>query len=62
MASSDEQGQGAGLEPVGRVHAVRLTEQLRAAIGEAQRAAVVLAQRVREAHRARVWVALGYGG
>ncbi|OEJ20982.1 hypothetical protein AS594_40055 [Streptomyces agglomeratus] len=62
MASSDEQGQGAGLEPVGRVHAVRLTEQLRAAIGEARRAAVVLAQRVRDAHRARVWVALGYGG
>ncbi|WP_141753576.1 hypothetical protein [Streptomyces agglomeratus] len=62
MASSNEPGQGPVLEPVGRVDAERLTEQLRAAIGEARRAAVVLAQRVRDAHRARVWVALGYGG
>ncbi|MGX1887650.1 hypothetical protein [Streptomyces sp. NPDC055287] len=62
MGSSDEQDQGAGLEPVGRAHALRLTEQLRAAISEARRAALVLAQRVRDAHRARVWVALGYGG
>lgn len=59
VASDD---QGAALEPVGRGDAVRLTEQLRAAIGEARRAAVVLAGRVREAHRARVWVALGYSG
>ncbi|GHB26493.1 hypothetical protein [Streptomyces chryseus] len=42
--------------------AERLTEQLRAGIGEARRAAVVLAQRVRGAHRARVWVALGHSG
>ncbi len=62
VASSDEQGQGAGKEPVGRLDAERLTEQLRAGIGEARRAAVVLAQRVRGAHRARVWVALGHSG
>ncbi|GHB31374.1 hypothetical protein GCM10010346_63460 [Streptomyces chryseus] len=34
----------------------------RAAISEARRAAVVLAQRVRDAHRGRVWVALGHSG
>ncbi|MGR8012309.1 hypothetical protein [Streptomyces hypolithicus] len=62
MASGDEEGQGAALEPVGRADAVRLTERLRVAIGEARRAAVVLAVRVRAAHRARVWVALGYSG
>ncbi|WP_167368102.1 hypothetical protein [Streptomyces agglomeratus] len=62
MASSNEPGQGPVLEPVGRVDAVRLTEQLRAAIGEARRAAVVLAQRVRDAHRARVWWLWGTAG
>ncbi|WP_327129895.1 hypothetical protein [Streptomyces sp. NBC_01727] len=50
------------VEPVGRADAVRLTEQLRAAIAEARQAAVVLAGRVQEAHRARVWVPLGYNG
>ncbi|WP_399559143.1 hypothetical protein OHA44_38370 (plasmid) [Streptomyces sp. NBC_00144] len=60
MATDDEEGQG--VEAVGRADAVRLTEQLRAAIGEARRAAVVLAVRVRDAHRARVWAALGYSG
>ncbi|MGW7199102.1 hypothetical protein [Streptomyces chryseus] len=58
----DEQDQGAGLEPVGRSDALRLTDQLRAAISEAPRAAVALAQPVRDAHRARVWVALGRSG
>ncbi|GAA1548743.1 hypothetical protein GCM10009730_67300 [Streptomyces albidochromogenes] len=57
MASGDEEGQGAALEPVGWADAVRLVEQLRASW-----AAVMLAQRVRDAHRGRVWVALGYSG
>lgn len=47
---------------VGRADAVRLTAQLRVAIGEVRRAVVVLADRVRDAHRARVWVPLAYSG
>ncbi|MBT2401782.1 hypothetical protein [Streptomyces sp. ISL-100] len=62
MASMREPEQGGALEPVGRDDALRLTEQLRAAIDDARRAAMVLAQRVREAHRARVWGALGHSG
>ncbi|MFD5065248.1 hypothetical protein [Streptomyces sp. NPDC058394] len=61
MASMEPEHEAA-LEPVGRADAVRLTEQLRAAIAEARHAAVVLAGRVQEAHRARVWVPLGYSG
>ncbi|WP_138900521.1 hypothetical protein [Streptomyces albidochromogenes] len=52
MASSDKQYLGAGLQPGGRLNALRLTEQPHAAIGEARRATTVLAQRVRDAHRA----------
>ncbi|MET9519978.1 hypothetical protein [Streptomyces sp. NPDC002994] len=62
MASMREPEQGGSLEPAGRDDALRLTKQLRAAIDDARRAAMVLAQRVRDAHRARVWVALGYSG
>ncbi|WP_328541067.1 hypothetical protein [Streptomyces sp. NBC_00344] len=62
MASQDEKGQGGVLEPVGRANAVRLTEELRAALGEARQVAVVLAVRVQAAHRARVWIPLGYSG
>ncbi|GHF74030.1 hypothetical protein GCM10010218_63940 [Streptomyces mashuensis] len=58
----DDAGLGRALEPVGRAEAERLTEQLREVIGEARRVAVALAQRVRAAHRAQVWVALGYSG
>ncbi len=58
----DEPEQGHELQPVGRVEAERLTKQLREAIDQARRVAVVLAQRVRAAHRAQVWVPLGYSG
>ncbi|MDJ0465898.1 hypothetical protein [Streptomyces sp. H27-C3] len=60
MAAMNEPELEPALEPASRADALRLTEQLRAAIGEARRAAVVLAVRVRAAHRARVWVALVY--
>ncbi|MGW3887043.1 hypothetical protein ACWEC4_45420 [Streptomyces sp. NPDC005055] len=48
----------AALEPVGQADAVRLTEELRVATGETRQAVVVLAGRVRDAHRARVRVPL----
>ncbi|MFF1300719.1 hypothetical protein [Streptomyces sp. NPDC058296] len=48
----------AALKPVGQADAVRLTEELRVAMGEARQAVVVLAGRVRDAHRARVRVPL----
>ncbi|MFF2123759.1 hypothetical protein ACFVXH_41220 [Kitasatospora sp. NPDC058184] len=52
-------------EPVGpasEAEARRLTGELRAAIEEVRSAVLVLAARVRAAHRARVWTVLGYGG
>ncbi|MFD5065238.1 hypothetical protein [Streptomyces sp. NPDC058394] len=61
MASMEPKDEAA-LEPVGRAAAVRLTKQLRVAISEARHAAVVLAGRVQDTHRARVWVPLGYSG
>ncbi|UDM05480.1 hypothetical protein [Streptomyces longhuiensis] len=39
-------------EPVGRIHAARLAEDLRVATGEARQAAMVLVALVRDAHRA----------
>lgn len=48
----------AALKPVGQADAARLTEELRVAISETRQAVVVLAGRVRDAHRARVRVPL----
>ncbi|MGY0068131.1 hypothetical protein ACWZEH_15155 [Streptomyces sp. QTS137] len=62
MASRSEPGEDPAVEAVGRADAVRLTEQPRAATGEARRAAVAVAQRVRDARRARVAIPLGYSG
>ncbi|MGW3185481.1 hypothetical protein ACWDD9_40045 [Kitasatospora sp. NPDC001119] len=52
-------------EPVGpasQAEARRLTGELRDAIEEVRSAVLVLAARVRAAHQARVWTALGYSG
>ncbi|MFI5635142.1 hypothetical protein ACIA8E_38535 [Streptomyces sp. NPDC051664] len=57
MASMEPEHEAA-LKPVGETDAVRLTGELRVAIGEARQAVVVLAGRVRDAHRARVRVPL----
>ncbi|MFD5922541.1 hypothetical protein ACFVYP_38345 [Kitasatospora sp. NPDC058201] len=46
--------------PVDEARARELTEQLRTAIEDARTAVLVLARRVRAAHRARVWTALGH--
>ncbi|WP_280212180.1 hypothetical protein [Nocardia cyriacigeorgica] len=54
---------GAGhelLPPANAEQARVLTAQLRDAIADVRRAGVVLADRVRSAHRARVWLALGF--
>ncbi|MFJ9692656.1 hypothetical protein [Kitasatospora sp. NPDC101183] len=45
-----------------QAEARRLTGELRAAIEKVRSAVLVLAARVRAAHRARVWTPLGYGG
>ncbi|MFD9597360.1 hypothetical protein ACFWA9_32045 [Kitasatospora sp. NPDC059973] len=54
----DEQQEQAG--PVGEARVRELTEQLRTAIEDVRAAVLVLARRVRAAHRARVWTALGH--
>ncbi|MFJ9610628.1 hypothetical protein ACIRS1_30235 [Kitasatospora sp. NPDC101176] len=54
---NDTRGPGA---PVGRADAERLTDELRAAITDAGTSALVLTSRVRAAHRARAWAALGH--
>ena len=54
----DEHQEQAG--PVGEARARELTEQLRTAIEDVRAAVLVLARRVRDAHRARVWTALGH--
>jgi len=46
--------------PVGEAEARRLTGELRAAIEEVRSAVLLLAERVRAAHRGRVWTSLGY--
>lgn len=46
--------------PADEAEAQRLTGELRAAIEEVRSAVLLLAARVRAAHRARVWIALGY--
>ncbi|MFE9969141.1 hypothetical protein [Streptomyces sp. NPDC005525] len=56
--TSMEPEHDAALKPVGQADAVRLAEELRVAMGEARQAVVVLAGRVRDAHRARVRVPL----
>lgn len=48
------------LPALDRGQARELTDSLRAAIADVQRAGAVLAARVREAHRARIWLSLGY--
>lgn len=48
------------LPTLGREQARELTDSLRVAIADVQRAGVALAARVREAHRARIWLSLGY--
>ncbi|MFH8387970.1 hypothetical protein ACH4E7_45085 [Kitasatospora sp. NPDC018058] len=46
--------------PVDATRAQELTEQLRTAIEDVRAAVLVLARRVRAAHRARVWTVLEY--
>ncbi|MFJ6384615.1 hypothetical protein ACIQI7_31990 [Kitasatospora sp. NPDC092039] len=48
--------------PASQAEARRLTGELCAAIEEVRSAVPILTARVRAAHRARVWTALGYGG
>ncbi|MFE4397917.1 MULTISPECIES: hypothetical protein [Streptomycetaceae] len=57
-------GRASPAQPGGRGPgaARRLTGELRAAIEEVRSAVLVLAGRVRAAHRARVWTVRGYGG
>src|SRR4051812_7121928 len=52
---------GPGAPAMGVDEARVLTAQLRDAIAEVRRAGMARADRVRQAHRGRVWVALGYG-
>ncbi|GGR00758.1 hypothetical protein [Kitasatospora griseola] len=54
----DEDQEQAG--PADTTHARELTEQLRTAIEDVRTAVLVLARRVRAAHRARVWTVLGH--
>lgn len=49
------------IPPADVAQARALTGELRAAIADVQRAGAMLAERVRQAHRERVWLALGYG-
>ncbi len=56
MGEDQEQAGG----PVDTARARELTEQLRAAVEDVRAAVLVLARRVRAAHRARVWTVLGY--
>ncbi|MFF7459563.1 hypothetical protein [Kitasatospora sp. NPDC008115] len=60
MGESDQHRELAA--PASKAEARRLTGELRAAIEEVRSAVLVLAARVRAAHRARVWTALGYTG
>ncbi|MFJ9448010.1 hypothetical protein ACIRRH_40215 [Kitasatospora sp. NPDC101235] len=46
--------------PVGEAEARRLTCVLRESVEQVRAAVLVLAERVRAAHRGRVWIALGY--
>jgi hypothetical protein len=46
--------------PVGEAEARRLTGALRESVEQVRTAVLVLAERVRAAHRGRVWIALGY--
>ncbi|MEV7783617.1 hypothetical protein [Kitasatospora sp. NPDC088351] len=46
--------------PVDAARARELTEQLRTAIEDVRAAVLVLARRVRAAHQAKVWTALGH--
>ncbi|MGW2545412.1 hypothetical protein ACWC5I_32195, partial [Kitasatospora sp. NPDC001574] len=54
----DEHQEQAG--PADEARARELTEQLRTAIEDVRSAVLVLARRVRAAHWARVWTALGH--
>lgn len=45
---------------LGREQARELTDSLRDAIADVQRAGMILAAQVREAHRTRIWLSLGY--
>ncbi|MEZ0028327.1 hypothetical protein P3T36_006319 [Kitasatospora sp. MAP12-15] len=54
----DEHQEQAG--PADEARARELTEQLRTAIEDVRAAVLVLARRVRAAHQARVWTALGH--
>lgn len=56
----DQDGPSDVLPPADVQRARALTGQLRSAIAEVEQAGAVLAERVRQAHQARVWLALGY--
>ncbi|MFE2728763.1 hypothetical protein [Kitasatospora sp. NPDC059327] len=60
MGERDRHRELVGPAPQGEAR--RLTRELRAAIEEVRSAVLVLAARVRAAHQARVWAALGYSG
>ncbi|MGY4102017.1 hypothetical protein ACW2Q0_21075 [Nocardia sp. R16R-3T] len=60
MAEQTSDGPPELLAPVDVTAARTLTGELRDAIADVGRAGAVLAERVRRAHRARVWLALGY--